>query len=263
MAHTFSTKAQRRVGAVLFYGGNMEAFARAIEAAARDMGCRGIGTMGEKSLHLTLKHYYAPDPDTHELPVGGFIADAVTEHGVVEIQTRGLSRLKPKLDAFLPCCPVTVVHPVIAEKQVIRVDENGEIISQRKSPVHETVFSKMREIYTLRDYFARENFRLLLPVLSINEYSVPVRKGKYKKLDRDPTALHGEILLDTPADFTALLPEACPETVTAGELAALLRADANNIRMLLNLFGRLGLAETVGRGREGQRWKIVSGVIGR
>ena len=78
----------------------MRDFDAALKAAERDMGGKGIGTIGEKTLHLALKYYFAPDPETHERPVGGFIADAVTEEGVFEIQTRGLSRLKPKLDAF-------------------------------------------------------------------------------------------------------------------------------------------------------------------
>ena len=74
----------------------MNEFDTALKAAELDMGGKGIGTMGEKTLHLALKYYFAPDPETHERPVGGFIADAVTEECVVEIQTRGFSRLKPK-----------------------------------------------------------------------------------------------------------------------------------------------------------------------
>ena len=69
-------------------------FENAIAAAEQDMGCKGIGTLGEKSLHLALKYYFAPDPETHERQVGGFVADAVTEAGIIEVQTRGLSRLK-------------------------------------------------------------------------------------------------------------------------------------------------------------------------
>ena len=41
----------------------MDRFAEASEAAERDLGCRGIGTLGEKTLHLTLKYYFAPDPE--------------------------------------------------------------------------------------------------------------------------------------------------------------------------------------------------------
>ena len=106
----------------------MDRFPAACAAAARDLGCRGIGTLGEKSLHLTLKYYFAPDPDSHEQTVGGFIADVVTEDGIYEIQTRGLSRLKPKLDAFLPCCPVTVVHPVVTEKYLCSVEDRKSVV---------------------------------------------------------------------------------------------------------------------------------------
>ena len=145
-------------------------FNAALAAAALDPGCRGIGTIGEKSLHLTLKYFFAPDPETHERPLGGFIADAVTEEGVFEIQTRGLSRLKPKLNAFLPLCSVTVVYPVAASTLLCCVDENGELLHQRKSPKHETVFTAMREIYTLRDALTNPNLRICVVSVDVAGY---------------------------------------------------------------------------------------------
>jgi len=30
----------------------------------------GIGTLKEKTLHAVLKHYYAPDENMHEVPIG-------------------------------------------------------------------------------------------------------------------------------------------------------------------------------------------------
>ena len=163
----------------------MDDFAAAIEAAARDVGCKGIGTLGEKSLHLALKYYFAPDKASHEQPLGQFVADAVTEDGVIEVQTRGLHRLKRKLDAFLPLCPVTVVYPVAEEKLLVRVDENGEVLSQRKSPKHETVFTAMRELYALRDYVQRPGLRMCLAGVKLTEYSVQAGKRKRVKLDDD------------------------------------------------------------------------------
>ena len=157
-------------------------FSAALAAAERDMGGRGIGTLGEKTLHLALKYYVAPDPETHERPLGRFIADAVTEDGVFEIQTRGLARLKPKLDEFLPLCPVTVVFPVITQKQLYRVDESGTVISERKSPKHESVYTAMREIYALRDYQARPGFRVLLCLIACRIFGrarqLPAREAR-------------------------------------------------------------------------------------
>lgn len=74
----------------------------------------GIGSVSEGSLHHFLKFYFEPDADLHEVGVGRYFADIRNEDGILEIQTRALYRLKPKLDAFLPLDAVTVVYPVAA-----------------------------------------------------------------------------------------------------------------------------------------------------
>ena len=233
----------------------MNHFADALAAAHRDTGGRGIGTLGEKTLHLALKYYVAPDPETHERPVGGFVADAVTEDGVYEIQTHGLHRLRQKLDAFLPLCPVTVVHPVIADKTLYRVDEAGELLSVRRSPKHENVYSAMREIYTLRHYLTNPQFRIMLCELELAEYFVQQSKSRRKKLDRIPLALHRVLLLDTPADFAALLPEPLPEPLTAPALAAAVHTAELSARLYLNLLGSMGILAEAGRFGRLKCWK--------
>lgn len=240
----------------------MQDFQEALRAAERDMGGKGIGTMGEKTLHLALKYYFAPDPETHERPVGGFIADAVTEDGVFEIQTRGLSRLKPKLNAFLPVCPVTVVHPVADPKWVCRVDESGELISRRKSPKHESVYTAMREIYTLRDYFAEPNFTVCICTVELEEYSVRMNARKHRKLDRLPLALRETCFLRSGADFAALLPQT-GAPFSAAELAEMLRAPEMQTRMLISLSARFGVLKEADRNGRTKRWiRCGSGVIG-
>ena len=60
----------------------------------------GIGTLGEKSLHLILKSYYEPLYALHEQKLGRYVADILNEDGVIEIQTRSLSAMRKKLEAF-------------------------------------------------------------------------------------------------------------------------------------------------------------------
>lgn len=82
--------------------------------------------MGEKTLHRALKAYFQPDPSKCEVRVGPYVADALTESGIVEIQTRSFYKLRPKLKAFLEQAPVTVVYPVPAIKWLIWISEGGE-----------------------------------------------------------------------------------------------------------------------------------------
>ena len=82
--------------------------------------------------------YYAPDESTHEIPIGGCVADIYTGEEILEIQTRSFDRLREKLDRFLPLCPVTIVYPIPHEKRLIWIDEEtGELSSPRKSPLTE------------------------------------------------------------------------------------------------------------------------------
>lgn len=241
----------------------MRDFAAALQAAERDLGCKGIGTLGEKTLHLALKYYFAPDPETHERPIGRFIADAVTQDGVFEIQTRGLSNLKPKLDAFLPVCPVTVVHPVAEPKWVCRVDEYGEVLSRRKSPKHESVYTAMREIYTLRDYLLLPNFQICICTVELTEFSVQSGKRKWQKLDRVPTALHSLRYLQSIADYAELLPDSLTEPFTVEMLSAAIHAPDMQTRMLISLLNRLGVIQEAGRANRCKLWRRCdSDIIG-
>lgn len=235
----------------------MDDFAIAVQAAMRDMGGKGVGQLGEKTLHLALKYYFAPDEDTHEKTVGGFVADAVTEEGVIEIQTRALARLKPKLEAFLPLVPVTVVHPVAAEKTLVRVDENGEVLSKRRSPKKENVFTAMREIYTLRDFLLHENFSLCIVGTELTEYIVQTGKRTREKLDRVPVSLTGMWMLRDPEDYAALLPNDAPETFTVDDLTHLLHCKEMHARMYLSLLQRMGAAEQCGMQGRQKLWKIT------
>lgn len=241
----------------------MDSFAVALKQAERDMGGKGIGTLGEKSLHLALKYYFAPDSDTHERPVGGFVADAVTEDGVIEIQTRGLSRLKPKLDVFLQYCPVTVVHPVAVNKWVCKVNDCGELLSRRKSPKYESVYTAMREIYTLRDYIGNPRFRLCICETELDEYCIMAGKGKRQKLDRVPLALRKIRMLASPEDYAALLPAELPDPFTAAELRAAIAAPEMQTRLFISLLSRMKILKEAGKNGRQKLWQFVSGDIGR
>lgn len=241
----------------------MKDFAAALKAAERDMGGKGIGTLGEKTLHLALKYYFAPDPETHECPLGGFVADAITEEGVFEIQTHGLSRLKPKLDAFLPFCPVTVVHPVADPKWVSRVDEYGEVLSRRKSPKHESVYTALREIYTLRDYLMRPNFRICICTVELTEYSVRQGNQKWQKLDRVPDSLRDVRYLQSIGDYAELLPDSLSGDFTVQMLADEIRVPEMQTRMLIALLTRFGVIAEAGKSGRCKLWRRCdSDIIG-
>lgn len=227
-----------------------------------------IGTLGEKSLHAVLKRYYEPDGSRHEIPVGNYVADIVNQDGIFEIQTRGLSNLRPKLNELLEFCRVTVVHPVIVSRRIISMNsETGEIISVRKSPKHGSVYSALRELYTLREFVTDGRLTIRLPFLTADEYrAFGIKTNRRKKQrtkngeyvsDTVPTDIIDEIILAQPSDYAVLIPAGLPENFGAADFAAAARTDPAAARMALNLLVRTGLASRTGKNGNSIVYKLV------
>ena len=175
----------------------------------------GIGMLGEKSLHSSLKYYYEPDASLHERETLGFIADIRNENGVIEIQTRNLFSMKRKLESFLSEYEVTIVHPVIRRRRLIYLDsDTGELSRPRLSPRKGRTEDAYRELVHIREFIGRPGLHVIVPLVDAEEYRMrgagkSRRRGgnadlKYELL---PTELVSETRLFTPKDHIGLLPE--------------------------------------------------------
>ena len=226
-----------------------EDFSRALLAAGGERPRDGIGRLGEKSVHAVLKYAYEPHPENHEIPVGGYVADIVGEEGVIEIQTRALRRLGPKLTAFLEVCDVTVVHPVVQAEWILRIDpETGETV-RRKSPRRARPFDVLEELAPIRELLRTPRLHLRLVLVDVARQDLG-RAGARRRqhLDRRPLAFHGEIALDCPADYRQLLPAGTPASVfTAAEFGKAAGRAASRAREALLTLRALGIVETAGR----------------
>ena len=85
----------------------------------------GVGLLNEKPLHAALKAWYARPGDRTEVPVDGSFIDLVRDDLLIEIQTRGFSALKRKLERLVPGHPVRLVYPVAYEKWILRLAGDG------------------------------------------------------------------------------------------------------------------------------------------
>lgn len=181
----------------------------------------------EGPLHAALKTWLARPGDAFEVRVDGYVIDVVRADGeLVEVQTGGFSPLRGKLDALLDRHRIRIVHPVPARRRIVRVDEEGEVLSQRPSPKKpgpETIFEGLVSFPTLLSHP-----NLVIEVLLCREDHVrkpaPVRGRRYL---RDPgerrlTEVLERIELTGPADAAALIPS-FDEPFTTKELAKAMR----------------------------------------
>lgn len=187
----------------------------------------GIGVLREGPLHAALKVALAEPGDRQEVPVGRYVIDLVRADGeLVEIQTGGFGPLGPKLDVLLDTHRIRIVHPVAAERRIVRLDEHGEVLSARRSPRRSTVTEIFDRLVTFPSLLAHPH--LTIEVVLTREDHV---RGAAPVARRRRTNDHGErrlvevverIVLAGPADVLAALPPLPAEPFSTRDLGQLL-----------------------------------------
>lgn len=222
--------------------------------AEKSRGQNGIGTLGEKSVHAALKHYFDPCEAHHEIRFKGYVADIKNEQGFVEIQTRGFYRLKKKLELFLQEAPVTVVYPVAAERWLLWIDEDGTAEPKRKVTRKPTAASILPELYNLRALLENPRLKFCIVLMEVEDYRLkdgygPDKKKRATKFDRYPVALLDELWLTSPEDYLQLVPENLEDGFSAKEYARAVKLPAGQASAATNVLFSLGVLERVGKER--------------
>ena len=219
--------------------------------AVQEMGRveQGVGTLGEKTLHAVLKRMIEPDLSRHEVKLGRYSADVLNEHGVFEVQTRNLYKLKPKLTALLPYWPVTVVVPVVETKWLLMMDpETGELKERRRSPKRGRAAAILPDLAYLKPLLKDPNLSFLLVRLEGEELRKPShsRWRPVTPLEFAPTSFLGTERLQTAEDYAALLPPDLPKEFTARELAKALGLPAGQGSAAANVLAFMGAIRQTG-----------------
>ena len=186
-----------------------------------------IGVLREGPLHRELKTMLAAPGDQFEVRVDGYVIDLVRADGeLVEVQTGGFSPLRAKLDALLDRHRIRIVHPVPARRRIVRVDEHGEVLSERPSPKKPGAATIFEGLVSFPTLLSHPN--LVIEVLLCREDHVrkpaPVRGRRYL---RDPgerrlTEVLERVELTGAADAAALIPS-FDAPFTTRELAKAMR----------------------------------------
>lgn len=233
--------------------------------AAEQRNREGIGMMGETGVHNALKYYFVPYTDSHEVKIGGYIADAVGEDGIFEIQTASFTKLKKKLEAFLMCTRVTLVYPIAVSKRIVRYNgETGEVLSRRKSPKKGTQFNCFNELYAIRDMLLNERLTVCLVLYEAEEYRDVTleRRNTWRRgarmTERIPVELIDEIWLQSPLDYERFIPDGLAAEFTAAEFATAAKIKAPTARKALPVLCSLGLCERFAKSGNSYLYRMMS-----
>jgi hypothetical protein len=216
----------------------------------------GINTYNEKSLHASLKQWYAVPGDQLEVRMDGFIIDLVRGDLLVEIQTGSFSPLKRKLAALAKNHPIRLVFPVPLEKWIIRLPQNeNDPPQRRKSPRRGRVEHVFQQLVYIPSLINNDNFSL--EVLLIQEEEVRRyeankawrRKGWVTQERRLLNVVERRVF-QTSSDLACLLPDSLSSPFSVREMAKAARQPDWLARKMIYCLKAMGILSVSGkRGR--------------
>jgi len=142
--------------------------------------------MREGPLHSALKAMLARPGDRSEVQVGRFVVDLVRANGeLVEVQTGGFGPLGAKLDALLDEHRMRIVHPIAAQRRIVRVNQDGEVVSISESPKHGATIDVFDKLVAFPSLLTHPN--LTIEVLLLREDHIrAARPVTVRRRTRDP-----------------------------------------------------------------------------
>lgn len=221
-----------------------EKFSAALAGAmSRTRGNHGsVGTQKEKLIHATLKNYYVPSEASQEIRIGRFIADAVGEDGIYEIQSRSLHLLRDKLEDFTRAAHVTVVHPAIVRSRTLYISEDtGEVTDETQFRAMPYLSGLFEELYSLRGWLDCENVGLIIACLKVEKRvfytgkTIPdLRSRSARKrihTEKVPLELVEEIRLFTPRDYMRFMPQGLDGEFTKTQFCKAAKESRSSLRL--------------------------------
>lgn len=212
-----------------------------------------IGTLNEKPLHAALKEWYARPDDRLEVKVGGFVIDIVRDDLLIEIQTRGFSSLKQKLDTLVTHHPVRLVYPIAREKWIVKLaDDEGNQLSRRKSPKRGILQDVFAELVSFPHLLQEPNFSLEVLLIQEDEFRRydrrrGWRRGGWVTHERRLLQVVDRQLFETPADVGSLLPPTLAEPFTTADLAAAIGRPRRLAQRMAYCLREMGIISQAGK----------------
>lgn len=212
-----------------------------------------IGLLNEKSLHASLKVWYAQPKDQFEVPVDGFVIDIVRDGLLLEIQTGNFSSIKLKLGELLRTHKVRLIYPIAREKWIIkRAKDNDSEETRRRSPKIGRVEDLFREMVRIPYLILNPNFSLKVLLINEEEERRYVGKGRWRRKgwaieERRLLKVVDQRLFENASDYQALLPEKTRLPFTTKDLVDTMGIRIQLAQKMVYCLQRAGVIEFIGK----------------
>ncbi len=218
-----------------------------------------IGTLNEKPLHASLKAWVAEPGDRFEVRIGRYVADIVRGSLLIEIQTGSTFPLKRKLHALLKHHAVHLVIPITRQKTIITLDEDGQVVSSRKSPKRGELLDVFNQLVSLRELLGDANFSIAALLIHVEETRRPCTKRKrrwkdWEVYERRLIEVLDHVSFHHPGDFLAAIPSTLEEPFTTADLARAIGRPRRVAQQIAYCLREMGALTAIDRKRSGIRY---------
>ena len=184
-----------------------------------------IGVRYESTLHAELREWYSLPDDIIERKIDSYIIDIVRGDLLIEIQTSNFSSINRKLRELLKNHKVQLVHPLVQEKWILKIDRKNEMVySKRKSPKREVPSDIFNELVYLPDIINEPAFSLVVVMIVEEEIWCNDGRGSWLRkgmsiVDRKLVSVKEVLPLRSTDSFLSFLPNDLPKKFTNKILA--------------------------------------------
>lgn len=213
----------------------------------------GIGELNEGPLHASLKATYAANGGAAEVTVDSFVADAVRNGIIYEIQTGSFSGLQRKLSHLLDSAQVVLVHPIAQTSTIVKVpDDPKQKTQRRKSPKHGKLIHIVSELVYLPQLLNHKNFSVEVVLTREEEIrSFDPRKnrrrGGWRVQERRLLEIVDGVRLHNMADLLLFLHGELEEPFSTRQLAEQLQEPLAIAQQMAYCLRHAGVTEIVGK----------------
>lgn len=187
----------------------------------------------ETSLHRQLKEHYAADAAAQEVACDGYRIDAMRGRQLIEIQHGSLAAIRDKVATLLERHRVTVVKPIVARKQLVKLNRRGgKVVESRLSPKRGSVLDLFDELVYFTRVFPHQRLTLEAALVEIEEVRYPGHGRRRRRRQRDFQIEDQRLVrmlevmrFRTLADLRRLLPRQLPATFHTGHLSECLQIE--------------------------------------
>jgi hypothetical protein len=209
----------------------------------------------ETSLHRQLKQHYAAQGAQCEVVLAGYRIDAVVDGRLIEIQHGSLAAIRDKIAALLVKHKVTVVKPIVATKQLVKLDKRGgSEISRRLSPKRGRVLDIFDELVYFTRVFPHKRLTLEVALVEVEELRYPGHGRRRRRRENDFQIDDQRLVriaethtFRTLGDLRRLLPTEIPVTFHTGHLATAMKVSRGIAQRITYCLRETGGVRVVGK----------------